>query len=127
MNIKIKHQCEDSLKFPSACYSSFCNMKSCALHNFMIIKSYFLVRCNVCAASGERTSRFRSPTCLSSHPSIRKTGRVPGLSMKILKIPRGLLEVVNGKKDRQYNNGRKKRKQRQNMVHKTPHSKLKID
>jgi hypothetical protein len=28
MNIKIKHQYEDSLKFPPAYYSSLCNMKS---------------------------------------------------------------------------------------------------
>ena len=59
------------------------------------------------------------------HPS-EKLGRVPGLNMKILKIPSGLLEVFNEKKLRQYN-GQKKRKQRQNMVHKTPHRKLKID
>ena len=81
MNIKIKHQCEDSLKFPPAYYSSLCNMKSFIIINF-----------------GERTSRFSSPTCLSSQPSIRKIVRVPGFSMTILKIPRALLEVINGQK-----------------------------
>ena len=58
MNIKIKHQYEDSLKFPPAYYSSLCNMKS-------MFES---------PAENARLGLAPSPVCLPIHPSEKLAG-----------------------------------------------------